>query len=172
MITASRAAIMKRLLKDNSVVQEVGASGATWPCYLASLPEEPDNAVLVLDSTSVKDGRLMSGPVIEHYGVQFIVRSRTYPLGWAKIQQIQALLDTVFRETVTLGSGSAAVEYTLMAVTRTASAIPLGADPTSDQRREIFSLNVTTTIRQVGAEETPLVPGVVGEEIIIDGGNA
>src|SRR6185436_18326254 len=103
-MTASVASIIRKLLLDSGAIHEASVRGVNkWPSFLATIPNEPDNLVVLSDTASDKDGRLMTGEVIEHHGVQFTVRANTYVAGYAKAKAIEQAMDEVRNNTVALG---------------------------------------------------------------------
>lgn len=122
------------------------SSGSTWPLYVSSLPDGDnvaDDAGAVYDTTPLKDGRLMMGPIVQHYGVQLTIRSRDYDDGWDKVNDIAAALDSVVDVTVTRDS----VDYLIENVSR-AGVNPLGTEP-GTKRRYLFTANFLLTMRQI-----------------------
>lgn len=125
----------------------VPSSGDAWPLYISSLPDGDnvkDNAGAIYDTTPLKDGRLMDGPIIQHYGVQLTVRSADYDDGWDKISDIAAMMDGVVNEMVTRTS----VDYLLQNVTR-AGINALGLESGTTKRRYIFTVNFLLTLSEV-----------------------
>jgi hypothetical protein len=118
----------------------------TWPMYVSSLPDGinvVDNAGAAYDTLPVKDGRLMSGSLILHHGVQIKMRSVVYDDGWDKMQEIVSLLDTVVNELVTVGSNT----YVISSISRN-PVFPLGVEP-GTKRRNLFTVNLLVTMRQI-----------------------
>jgi hypothetical protein len=137
-MSASPAQILKKFLEDNE------DSDSDWMFTISSMPDKPVKRITVYDRPAVKDGRLMSGTVIEHPGAMVIIRAETYVQGWAKAKEIEALFDGALRETVTLGTETVEIQC----ISRDAGVNALGADPTANTLRELFSLNVSLTINR------------------------
>ena len=125
-----------------------GESGS-WPVYVGKMPDgrhAPHNAVAIMDTTSVKDGRLMiTGENIFHPGIQILVRATDFNEGYAMAVSLAALLEPLANEDVTVESD----EYRIAAITQTTGVIPLGQEEGS-KRREMFSTNFLATIKERG----------------------
>jgi hypothetical protein len=141
--------ILRQMLLDEELVS--AALPADWPCFVGHLPEENSaDAVCVYDSDGDKDGRLMSGPVIEYPGGQFLVRCLNYTRGWKKMNEVQDLIDATIRRQVVvsdpvLGDGT----YQIQCISRPGPFSSLGPDGKDKTRREYFSLNVLATIKEI-----------------------
>lgn len=118
---------------------------SSWPLYISHLPETDinDDAGAVYDTTPLKDGRLMSGPIVQHYGVQITIRSQSYNDGWDKINDISSQLDNVVQETVTRDS----TDYLIENISR-GGINPLGIE-NGTTRRYLFTENYILTMRQI-----------------------
>lgn len=116
----------------------------TWPVYVGHLPDSPDNAVAVYDTSGTPDGRIMkTGETIRHPGFQVRTRARTHQEAYQKLLQIAEAIDAIRRLVVALdGTG-----YTIAAATRTGDLLPLGQEPDS-KKRDGFTLNGTITYQQ------------------------
>jgi len=101
----------------------------------------PDNCGAIYDTTGLKDGRQMNGPVIRHYGIQLRIRSVDYQTGWIKIEDISSDLDTLSSE-YTVNS----IVYTIRNVSRTSPIVALGMEP-GTARRFHFTMNYLVTIK-------------------------
>jgi hypothetical protein len=139
------AAIIRQHLILQSLVTDPD-SGSNWPAYIQSLPDGDnveDNALTIYNTTPLLDGRLMIGPVIQHYGIQIMVRATTYEAGWDKCSAIDAELSSVHNESVVVGS----VTYQIVNVSPATAVISMGAEP-GTKRREKFSMNYLITMKQ------------------------
>lgn len=144
-MTHSPAQIIRKFFLDEGLFAD-----ADWPAFTHHLPEAdatiPVNAAVIRDTSGNKDSRLMtSGEVIEHPGLQILIRSKTFEQGWARAQSIRATVDTTYRAPVIIGSST----YRIQNLSRTTPVIPLGTDTESKQRQELFSLNILATIKDI-----------------------
>ncbi len=124
-----------------------------WPGYANFLPDEGYNAILFTDTTARNDGRdIRSGQVINHPGVQMLFRGKTQPLAYNKGKEVQDLIDTIYRQIVTIDS----TDYKIDSVTRNGTLIPLSMEEhykalerqnkEVKQGRFIFVLNTNLTL--------------------------
>ena len=136
--------IIQYLMRDLAVATLPSANGS-WPVYCSTLPEDPDNALSVIGTAPVIQGRKQyNGEVQQHYGIQLTVRSITHAIGSAKIVAIAETFSTsVLRDSVTIDSSI----YTVQSISIKSGPIPLG-DEVPQSKRQIFTLNITAAIRQ------------------------
>ena len=142
----SPAVIILEYLKFITLLQ-TPSGAAVWPCYIASLPDGdaiPDNSCCVYDTTAIKDGRLMVGPSMRHYGIQVKCRSKSYQDGWVKIDDISSKLDQIANKDITISGEN----YRIYSTTKTSHVLSLGVEP-GTKRRYLFTLNIVATISQV-----------------------
>ena len=121
------------------------SAGGSWPVYRASIPDAPDNVITVIRTAGRLQGRRQpTGETIEHYGIQITIRGTTPTIGDTKARAIADAFDTsVLRDSVTISSNV----YVVQAITRASGPIPLG-DESPESKRQIFTLNITASIRQ------------------------
>lgn len=130
----------------------IGASQGTlpttngsWPIYTSQEPNTPDNCITTYNTQGQLQGRIQkSGLYVEKPGIQIRIRATDHTTGHSKAKSIEAALDAVYDDNVTISSNS----YEVHAVHRTASIAYLGKDSPSSNRH-LFTLNVTVTIRQL-----------------------
>lgn len=121
-----------------------------WAIYVSFEPESdnvPNNLIVVYDTAPVKDARLGTGQVVQHYGILINVRALERSDAWAKAQSIQASLAGVLRQDVDCeGFG-----YRIPCVA-VGQVIDLGLEPQTQgrKRRSYFSLNVLIPIEHIG----------------------
>ena len=118
-----------------------------WPLYISYMPDGSDiktNCGSVYDTSGLKDGRLMEGQVIQHYGIQLRIRCDTHTTGWAKAEAIASALDAIVNDTVTIGS----VEYRIYNVSRSGPVISLGMEEGTKERR-LFTVNFIVTMKRI-----------------------
>lgn len=109
-----------------------------WSTYVSHMPETPDNAVALYDTSPLKDGRMRDDTVVHHFSVQVLVRSRVRSTGWSKMQVIAGSMDTIDRNVVTCNG----TDYQIQAVTRASGPTDLGEEEESSKKRRLFTLNV------------------------------
>lgn len=117
-----------------------------WSCYATNEPDTPDDCITVYDTVGRTFGREnIIGDILEHYGLQFKVRSSTYDVGWLKARALSQLLDEAVRlNTVNVDSAT----YLVFSVNRTGPILPLGKD-VPGSKRNLFTVNATAAIRSV-----------------------
>ena len=93
------------------------------------------------DSEGFMDGRLMTGEVIDHPGIQIRVRSRNYQTGFQKISKVAKNLSELSNFPVVMPSG---LSYTIHNVSRVSSILPMGIEPGT--RLFLFSVNFLVTV--------------------------
>lgn len=147
-LAASPAFILSRYIIDT-----LGLMGETtedvWPLYVNHLPDAPssnveDDCGVIYDTTGVKDGRLMSGEVPQHFGIQLRIRSLGNQEGYVKIEDVAAAMDEVVAVELSLASG----DYVIQNVSRTSPVIPLGIEG-GTKRRFLFTINFLVTMKKV-----------------------
>jgi hypothetical protein len=124
------------------------SESGSWLTYVGTLPDGDDvqdGAVAVIDTAPVKDGRIMGGEPLFHYGVQILLRSFDYNTGYSKAISLAAVLAAVDDVEVEVESDST---YALANVTQFSGVIPLGQEP-GTKRRWLFSTNFLATIQEV-----------------------
>ena len=140
----SPSEIIQNLMVDLGLGVLPSVDGS-WPIYRSGLPEDPDNTISVIRTAGRLQGRRHpTGETIEHYGIQITVRGTTPTIGDTKVRAIADSFDTnVLRDSVTIGSDV----YVVQSINRASGPIPLGNE-TPESKRQIFTLNITASIRQ------------------------
>lgn len=64
----------------------------TWPCYVATLPEDPDDCMAVLDAPGEKP-TYTTGKTVYNSLVNIYVRSTSYSTGYAQIRAVMGALE-------------------------------------------------------------------------------
>lgn len=143
----SPAQVLRQLLIDFGF----GFDGTTlpapaWSCYASSEPDVPDNCITVYDTAGQTFGREQNlGDTLEHYGLQFRVRSSVYDVGFVKTRALSKMLDESVRlNTVNVDDAT----YLVYSVNRTGPILPLGKD-TPASKRNVFTVNATAAMRRV-----------------------
>ncbi len=147
-LAASPAYILAQYIIDTLGL--MGASTAdVWPLYVNHQPDgrsgnvEDDLGVLY-DTTGVKDGRLMEGPVPQHFGIQLRIRALGNQEGYVKIEDIAVAMDELLNAEISLDSG----DYVIQNVSRTSPVVPLGIEG-GTKRRFLFTINFLVTMKKV-----------------------
>jgi hypothetical protein len=143
----SPASVLATYLTGQALMIVPGAVG-DWPLYISSLPDGDnvdDNAGAIYDTAPIKDGRYMGdGEVVNHYGIQLKIRSRTFEEGWDKMNTIAVNLDQVDRQEVTKNS----VDYLIQNISRASGVTSLGIETVGTKRRNLFVLNLLMTMEE------------------------
>jgi hypothetical protein len=112
-----------------------------WPAFYGKLPDNPDIAIAVYNSTPVADGRNQrTGEKLFHHGIQVRVRADDSELSGVKCSEIGEYFDTVARDSVTLDSNV----YRIDNISRTSGPIALGQE--TGRSRFSSTLNALITL--------------------------
>lgn len=118
-----------------------------WPLYVSFMPEDDihvcTEAGAIYDTTPSKDGRLMTGEVVFHYGIQIKIRSLDYITGWKLGMEVQDLVETIHNAEVALEEKT----YTVNNVSIASPLTFLGRGDL-DRGRVFFSVNFLVTLIQ------------------------
>lgn len=139
------AVVLRQYIIDQSYAV-LPSTGGSWPLYVASLPDGDDvelDALVLYDTTPVKWGRDMAGPIAQDFGIELFGRSLTYDDGWDKMTAIANAMDSVHNQSVTVSS----TDYQIDGITRGGVSY-LGQEQASE-RRYTFSLNMLITLKQI-----------------------
>lgn len=142
----SPAYIIAQYLKDQGEVTDPDSSG-DWMAYVGTLPggdEAEHDAVGVMNTSPVQDGRLMTGAGIYHHGVQILLRASAHNTGYAKAHDLLEALEDVDDDQVTCGSDT----YEINNVSPAGGVVSLGQEE-GTRRREMFSVNFLATLKEV-----------------------
>jgi len=123
------------------------SDGLSWPLYTNHEPDSTtvlDNVGTIFDTVGIKDGRLLSGLNVFHYGIQIRIRSRSFGDGWTKAEAVADLLDSVNGASVTMSSS---VSFSLTNVSQTSPILPLGLEEGS-KRLSLFVINFMVTLKE------------------------
>jgi len=117
----------------------------TWPVYADKKPENPDNLIVVFNSTGKVEGRTMNdGEVQEKHGCRVVIRHTDTEAGYTKAKGIQQLLDKEVYQEIVTHSG---VDYLIHSISRSEDVANLGHEP--GNRRLLFSFNCLINLRQI-----------------------
>ncbi len=118
-----------------------------WPLYVSFMPDSSDvktDCGTLYDIPGTKDGRLMAGEVIQHFGFQLKIRSSDYNTGWAKAEAIATNLDSVNNNVETVEGE----DYQICNVSRVEPIVALGTEAGTKQRR-LFTINFLVTVKKI-----------------------
>lgn len=142
----SPAQIVAQLLVNLSI-GTAPADDGSWPVYDTGLPDTPDNAICVYDTTGTLDARLMqTGEWNEHHGINLRLRTTDHQTGVTKVNAMAVALDTTVNHT-TVSMASPTAVYDVETMSRKSGPFDNGPEPTSGRR--IFTVNYVASIRQV-----------------------
>ncbi len=121
-------------------------NGSAWPLYTSFMPDTGanTNCGAMYDTPGFKDGRLMEGAVIQHYGIQLKIRSDTHVAGYNKADAVAVALDAIANATITIGAN----EYQIYNVSRASPVISLGAEP-GTKGRQLFTVNFLVSLKRI-----------------------
>jgi hypothetical protein len=143
----SSADIILQALVDNGDVRLPNAGGS-WPGFLNDVPDAADDlCVGIFDSAGMVEGKLMSGSMVDHPGVQIRVRSVFHPQGWEKIQAIADFLLAMVQTSVTINDvGGTPRNYMVLNVSPTSNILRLGPEEGSKKRVQ-FAFNTNVSVQ-------------------------
>jgi hypothetical protein len=147
----SPAYIIAQYLIGQSLLSDPTGSGS-WPVYVGTLPDgnqAQDDAAGCMDTSPVKDGRIMSnGETIFHPGVQILLRALAYNTGYAKCEALMTALEAVSGAQETINSKT----YQIDNVSPSTGIVVLGQEAqevNSSKRRELYSMNFIVTLKEI-----------------------
>lgn len=133
--------IAQFLIDENLASSDIAAE---WHVYVSFLPQEPNGALCIYDTSGKMDGRIMrTGEQIVHPGIQVMVRHANYVTAWNKADALARAFDAVRKTSVALDSEN---NYILHNVSRTGDIMHVGAELEGDRRRHLFTVNAIVTI--------------------------
>lgn len=119
-----------------------------WPVYCGNEPDSPDNVITTYDTAGHVQGRLqITGEQVEYPGCQIRVRATDYVTGWQQINGIKIALDEQVAHTI-VDIPNTTNQYDVIAVNRTSGVLAIGKDVAQGNKRHLFTLNVTLSVRQ------------------------
>lgn len=122
-----------------------------WPCFYGSLPDVPDGAIVVADTTGKVEGReMVAGYLFEKHGIQIKVRSAGPVDGYVKSARILQSLTAVHNvETTVLDeAGTSSSDYRVQSLTPTSPVIKLGPE-TPQSHRYVWTANYIVSVRML-----------------------
>lgn len=148
----SPAKILHTFLVNEGIFETPDDVDTEWPLFIGQLPDGsnvPSNCAAIYNTVGIKDGRLMTGALVMHPGLQVIVRSIDPEAAYTKAMEVQDAL-----EAITAGSSVVvgATTYKIWNVSQDGPAFPLQVE--GDKRWTRYSLNYLATLN---VEEGSLV---------------
>jgi len=140
--------VVQFLLVDLGICPMGGTTG-DYQIFHDNLPDFPDRAVRVTDTTGITKGRTqVDGIIQEHYGITLTIRSDGVN-GADKAREINDAFDQqVLRTLVTINDFT----YLVQAITRAGNVISLGTELTTTRR--LYSINALVDVRQTASVGT------------------
>lgn len=143
-LLTSPAYIITEYLRSQGIVSDP-TDDTTWPSYVSYMPDASvvkTDVAVIYNTSGLKDGRIMDGEVIQHYGIQVKVRSNNHNKGWAKAEAIALSLDAVLNSDITVSSN----EYRIYNIQRTTPVVALGTEE-GTVKRQLFVINFLVTLK-------------------------
>lgn len=138
-------AVICALLIKLQIVTDAVNKGK-WPVFKDQLPGDPTdpaNAVAVYRVEYRIEGRIQrTGESIRKHGIQIRLRAGSNPEAQSKGLEIEAALDRIQNEKVTIGGE----RFNIQGIHQTMSMAPMGLDA---NKRFNYSLNYTATITRI-----------------------
>ena len=137
---------------NKAVFDQLAATGLKWPVFTSVVPDTPDKLLTVYDTTGIKDGRLETGETIVHPGWQIMSRSLFPQSSYRMADLLFQWSDTVVNTNVTIQAKTVdsmvipITTYQVVGLFKTGPILTAGQD---EKRRFLFTLNGTTTIKQL-----------------------
>jgi hypothetical protein len=120
---------------------------AGWPVFYGSMPAQPDSCVCVFNTQGVQNAVVQqTGEVVEHHGVQVLIRGLPYTSVRTTAFHLAAYLE---RFAVPVDVTYLGAVYRFWAAMRTSSVIDLPEEPDGKGRRRV-SVNYLLSIQEVG----------------------
>ncbi len=149
-LTLSPADVLAYLLVERGLGTNPTAD-SDWPVLANVKPDSPDNLIVVGDTAGTTSNRTMpDGATNEKYGFQILVRGKTQPLAWAKIDEIQRDLSRNLYHTSFAVDGAT---YTVKKVVNFGPVIRMGLERPAS-KRFLYTLNALALI-EMEADDAP-----------------
>ena len=140
------AIISQYLISTVSLFSAVSAA-TTWPLFKTSLPDGRninDDAAAVWDTSPELQSKQMDGDLVQRYGVQLMIRSKSYNDGWEKASIVHNAFQTVNRIDEVIGGTT----FRINNISAGSGVVSLGTERTNKQRY-LFSINILATIKEL-----------------------
>jgi hypothetical protein len=135
----SPAAIFGAALVEAGVVSSYGF-GSDWPIFISFIPDEPDNAVVIFDTTPVNERRVHQGSFRRQYGLQLLIRAENAVDGRTKAGELYEEIITIRNRDLTVNGD----DYRIKSAHYTTGIIHI--PQLDDRRRHFFSMNMLSVI--------------------------
>ncbi len=146
MLLSTPASILAAYIKGQGLMSNPAAN-MTWPLYISRMPDGvgvKTNVGCIYNAPGKKDGRLMIGLVIQHYGLQVLIRCRTHNDGWLKMEAMATNLDTVHNVEITVDGE----DYQIQNISRVEPIVSLGTEE-GTKKRQLFEGRFLATIKRL-----------------------
>lgn len=121
------------------------ASNGNWPIFTNNTAPEPNNLLCVYDTTGlVPSQTLITGLVIEYYGIQLFCRAETDWLSFSKLQACALYCDVASLVSIVLDSST----YKLQGLKREGTINSFGPQ-SSDNNLWVHTVNYLITLTKV-----------------------
>jgi len=123
------------------------SEASTWPLYQAFLPDSgaiEDDAAAIFDIAPYIQGKDMGGSLNQRYGIQFLIRSRSYNDGFTKASILLSSLQNKSQVYEIVGGTTFIIEN----ISSASGVVSVGTERSSKQRF-IFSLDLLVTIKEL-----------------------
>jgi hypothetical protein len=108
-------------------VGSVPGTNNPWPIYINFLADQPNEALVIFDTTGSVDGRDMrTGELLEKPGIQVMIRAMTNRNGVSKGRKIIQAIEQLYKFSVTLTQPTK--QYVIHSLQRTSPVYPLGQE--------------------------------------------
>jgi len=115
-----------------------------WPLFTSYMPDTPQNAAAVYDTAGVGERKEMEeGVVVGHHGIQVVVRSVDYQVGYAKIRSVVDTLSGVLNVSVSKEDCLYVIENVSVSSLASCSGVEVG-----ERKMYMFSANLLMTFEE------------------------
>lgn len=121
--------------------------GNAWPVYVGDVPDTPDQALVVNQTSSILEGRTQTdGETQQHYGIITTIRANDYRTGYTKGNAVASAFDSsIDNTTVTVVSTSYLIEAVSI---RAGGLLYIGVEPEA-RGRNLFTVNAIVSLYQI-----------------------
>lgn len=143
-LTHSPADVLRYLLVSLSG-GTLPSDGSTWPIYVDSEPDSPDNCITIYNTAGRLQGRTqIDGIQQEFFGIQLRIRATDSPTAWTRASLLTSKLDSSINNNFVSISGTG---YVVDSFSRTSEPVSLGRDESTTER-ELYVINGTVSLEQ------------------------
>ena len=147
--------IIQQLLIDLGHVTDpsglYAANASTWPAFVGSMADKPDNCIVIHDTEGVMEGRTFVAPMLfQKHGLQVRARANGPSDGYIKLNTIFQALVSITRQDVivpVVGGGTATITYSVQSVQHRQPIIRMGAESGSHRYQHSFNSTVSVRIK-------------------------